>query len=257
MKFASWCPYPLPKDLPRRTYQSFVEDRYGVEIGGPSAVFRVALPLYHLVRGLDGVNFSAHTIWEGRIKAGDSFEYRRDKRGTQFIAEATDLGEIPSARYDFLLSSNCLEHVANPFKALIEWRRVIKTGGGLVLVVPNQAKNFDHRRPVTTFEHLLDDFGRDVGEDDLTHLDEILALHDLRRDLPAGGRKRFKKRSMNNFENRALHHHVFDVRLIEEVLDRAGFGIVDVTTGPTDFFALATKTCGTAALPFKHAAGWS
>jgi SAM-dependent methyltransferase len=216
-------------------------------------LFRTVLPLYHRVRGLDGVNFSADTIWEGRIDAGAGYHYHRNNRGRQFIADATDLPGLATARYDFLLSSNCLEHTANPLKALVEWKRVVKVGGALVLVVPNKEHNFDHRRPITKFEHLVDDFIADVGEDDLTHLDEILALHDLRRDWPARGRQRFRARSLRNFHNRTLHHHVFDAALVEEMLERVGFGILDVTTTRTDLFALAMKTGAAATLPAPHA----
>jgi len=225
----------------RQKYQSFVENKYGIEIGGPSSIFKNMLPIYQFVAGLDGVNFSSDTVWEGRIKSGDAFNYDANRSGCQFISEATDLSEIATARYDFLLSSNCLEHVANPIKALSEWRRVIKPGGGLILVLPNRESNFDHQRPVTKFEHLLDDFTQDVGEDDLTHLDEILALHDLSMDPVAGDLEHFRQRSLKNFENRTLHHHVFDVQLIEEMLDHVGLDIVDVTTTKTDFFALAAK----------------
>lgn len=188
------------------------------------------------------MNFSTDTIWEGRITPGQSFGYGGDALGRQFVSEATDLSQIASEHYDFLLSSNCLEHVANPLKALREWKRVIKAGGGLVLVLPNKKSNFDHRRPVTPFEHLVEDFTRDVGEDDLTHLDEILSAHDLRRDPPAGDLTHFRERSLKNFQNRTLHHHhVFDVRLIEEMLQYVGFETLDTTTTRTDFFALARK----------------
>jgi len=264
-EFTYWCQYSLRENGPgftieqarwhlplRHRYQSLVDDKCGVEIGGPSLLFKTVLPLYQRVRGLDGVNFSADTIWEGRIRADAGYHYYRNKRGRQFIADATDLPELATGRYDFLLSSNCLEHVANPLKALLEWQRVVKAGGALILVVPNKENNFDHRRPVTRFEHLLDDFTRGVGEDDTTHLDEILALHDLRRDLPAGGRRHFRKRSLKNFQNRTLHHHVFDVGVMEEMLECVGFGIVDVTTTRTDFFALAIKTSSAAALTTQH-----
>jgi SAM-dependent methyltransferase len=242
----TFAPFRLPL---RQKYQSFVENKYGIEIGGSSAVFKSVLPLYRFVGGLDGVNFSTDTIWEGRIKVGDNFNYYYKKSGHQFIADATDLSEIATARYDFLLSSNCLEHVANPIKALTEWKRVITAGGGLILVLPKKESNFDHRRPVTKFEHLMDDFTRDVGEDDLTHLDEILTLHDLRKDPPAGDLKHFRERSLKNFQNRTLHHHVFDVPLIEEMLDHLGFDILDITTTRTDFFALARKI----PVPNQHA----
>jgi SAM-dependent methyltransferase len=233
-----YAPFRLPL---RQKYRSFVENKYGIEIGGPSRLFKSVLPLYQFVGGLDGVNFSTDTVWEGRIKAGENFNYYYRKSGHQFICDATDLSEIATAHYDFLLSSNCLEHVANAIKALTEWKRVIKVGGVLILVLPKKESNFDHRRPVTKFEHLLDDFTLDVGEDDLTHLDEILALHDLRKDPPAGDLERFTERSLKNFQNRTLHHHVFDAQLIEEILDHVGFEILDMTTTRTDFFALATK----------------
>ena len=238
LKFARW---RLPL---RQKYQPFVDNKYGIEIGGPSALFRTVLPVYQFVAGLDGVNFSSDTVWEGRITAGGSFNYLDGRSGRQYISEAADLSEIATAHYDFLLSSNCLEHVANAIKALTEWKRVIKTGGALVLVLPNKQSNFDHRRPSTRFEHLLEDFAHDVGEDDLTHLDEILALHDLRMDPPAGDLEHFRQRSLKNFENRTLHHHVFNVALIEQMLDHVGFEIVDITTTKTDFFALATKKSG-------------
>lgn len=225
----------------RPKYRAFVEGKNGIEIGGPSALFRTVLPLYPFAGSLDGVNFATDTVWEGSIAAGGNFKYYYKRSGRQFIAEATDLSAIASGRYDFLLSSNCLEHVANPLKALGEWKRVIKDGGGMILVLPNKANNFDHRRPFTKFGHLLDDFTRDVGEDDLTHLDEILALHDLSMDPPAGDLEYFRQRSLKNVQNRTLHHHVFDVELIREMVNYVGLELIDTTVTPSDFFALAVK----------------
>jgi hypothetical protein len=77
---------------------------------------------------------------------------------------------------------------------LNEWARIVKPGGAVVLVLPKKESNFDHRRP----EHdrgSADHYVNDVGEDDLTHLDEILALHDLKRDKPAGTPAQFRERS--------------------------------------------------------------
>ncbi|PYL73305.1 MAG: hypothetical protein DMF22_01865 [Verrucomicrobia bacterium] len=36
---------------------------------------------------------------------------------------------IPSGKYDFLLASHCLEHMANPLCAFQEWLRVLKKKG--------------------------------------------------------------------------------------------------------------------------------
>jgi len=43
---------------------------------------------------------------------------------------------------------------------------VLGRGGMLVLVVPHPKRTFDHRRPVTTMAHLLEDERGETGEDD-------------------------------------------------------------------------------------------
>jgi SAM-dependent methyltransferase len=225
----------------KKVYRPLIEGKRGIEVGGPSAVFDAVLPLYQFVGELDGVNFASDTIWEGHIDADAGFQYSDQGRGRQFISDATDLDTVPTGAYDFVLSSNCLEHVANPLKAMREWHRVLTSDGVLVLVLPYQKHNFDHRRPVTAFEHLLDDFARDTGEDDLTHLDEILALHDLSMDKPAGNLTQVRERSLANFDNRTLHHHIFDLPLIMKLLDHMEFDVLHTSRTRSDFFALARK----------------
>ena len=222
-------------------YQSFLKDRKGIEIGGPSTLFKTTLPIYQVIESLDGANFSDNTVWEGSIRPGQTFNYIKDRKGIQFISDATNLDQIKSATYDFLLSSNCLEHIANPLKAVEEWKRVIKDDGFMLLVLPNKDSNFDHNRPVTTFEHLLDDYNNEINEHDLTHLNEILALHDLSMDPPAGNPDEFRLRSLNNFNNRTLHHHVFDIPLITRILEHFEFEIIKTSETKTDFLALGHR----------------
>jgi SAM-dependent methyltransferase len=191
----------------------------GLEVGGPSEIFRDNgfIPLYKVVKELDGCNFSNKTIWEGHIENGDAYPYYPNKKGVQYISEATDLSLIRDSTYDFVISSNCLEHVANPLKAVREWIRVIKDNGLLLLVLPNKEYCFDHNRQVTPFSHLLEDFQNDTQEDDLTHLDEILQFHDLTMDVAVGSPEQFRERSLKNFDNRALHQHVFDTSTLKEI----------------------------------------
>lgn len=202
---------------------SYVQDLFnnksGLEVGGPSRIFRNKglVPLYNKVKALDGCNFSNSTLWESKIKHQTRYNYCKLKNGVQYISEATNLNCFADATYDFIISSNCLEHIANPLKALEELIRVIKDGGLLLLVLPKKDFCFDRKRPVSTFAHLLADYENGTTESDLTHLDEILALHDLEMDKPAGNLEEFKTRSLKNFENRALHHHIFDIELLREI----------------------------------------
>jgi len=193
----------------------------GLEVGGPSGIFRNNgfVPIYKILHKLDGCNFSNTTIWEGQLKNGENYNYYKNKKGVQYISEAADLSLIPNSKYDFILSSNCLEHVANPLKAIEEWIRVLKKGGLLFLVLPNKEYCFDHNRSVTDFSHLISDYQNNTSEHDLTHLDEILELHDLNMDKIAGSLEQFKERSLKNFENRALHQHIFDIDVLKDIFN--------------------------------------
>lgn len=193
---------------------SFIE-KTGIEIGGPSQVFSKngIFPAYPIIKHLDNCNFCSQTIWEGALESGANFVFDKRKRaGRQFIAEATNLDFLAADQYDFVLSSHALEHVANPIQALKQWIRLLKVNGMLALVLPDSSKTFDHRRPVTPLSHLIADYEDNMAEDDLTHLPEILALHDLSLDPEAGNLDGFKARALQNNENRCLHHHVFDVK---------------------------------------------
>ncbi len=219
-------------------YRAYMQGRSGVEIGGPSPFFRDEMGVYQVIAALDGVNFSVETLWEGAIKAGNHYNYAPGKTGRQFIAEATELIDMESGRYQCLISSNCLEHTANPLAALQEWVRVVESGGLLLLVLPNKVSNFDHRRPVTLFEHLLDDYQAKMSEEDMTHVEEILALHDLSRDPGAGDRERFIARCRENYKYRGMHHHVFDMALIERILSYFGVKLLLCSTTEMDYIVL-------------------
>jgi SAM-dependent methyltransferase len=224
-----------------RELSSALIGKTGLEIGGPSSFFVRQLPLYRVAHAIDQLNFSADTVWSRADGNKSPHQGPALARGQTIICDGTDLREVSDAHYDFVLSCHNLEHIANPLRALAEWVRVIRSGGHLLLIVPNKTGNFDHRRPYTRMEHLLEDFQRQVDEHDLTHLEEILALHDLSRDPGAGNAKAFKARSLRNFENRCLHHHVFDLPLAAAALEHAGLQIQRHATTPHEYVVLASK----------------
>ena len=52
--------------------------------------------------------------------------------------DAQELNGIPAGSFDWVYSSHCLEHLANPWKAVHRWWEVLRTGGRLMLVVPDE-----------------------------------------------------------------------------------------------------------------------
>jgi SAM-dependent methyltransferase len=203
----------------------------GIEVGGPTLwAFgkRGLIPVYSRAGGLDNVNFAATTVWEGSIHEGLTYCFDPHKSpGLQYVAEAADLSVIPSEAYDFLLSSHTLEHTANPIKAVLEWIRIVRPGGLLLIVLPDKEHTFDHHRPVTRLEHLIDDFHAARGEDDLTHLDESVWLHDYSMTPEIPDAIEFKARGLKNFENRCLHHHTFTQKSARELIEYLGLDIIE------------------------------
>lgn len=202
--------------------RSIFESGRGLEIGGPSNIFKKGniIPVYPIACKIDNCNFHNQTTWEKNLQEGNTFFFdSRKKPGFQYIVEASNLQQrIAEFSYDFVLSSHCIEHLANPIKGLKEWVRVLRPGGVIVLIVPHKDGTFDHCRAVTSLDHLVQDFEKQVTEDDMTHLEEILRYHDLKKDPDAGDLNAFRERSKHNNQNRCLHHHVFDTHLAVELI---------------------------------------
>jgi SAM-dependent methyltransferase len=218
-----------------------VSGRHGLEVGGPSSVFRpgASLPIYELVGSLDNCNFASETPWEHGLKAGKSFQYSANKPcGMQFIMDSDALPTTLDGNYDFVASSHMLEHSANPLRVLTVWHRVLKPFGYLILLLPDKHWTFDHRRPVTTMAHLIDDFQNETGEDDQTHIPEIRELHD-----PSRGPKSEDESTVKEYSKmRLLHQHVFDVSLVRQMLAYSGFHVHHLSRNfPWNIVALAQK----------------
>lgn len=130
--------------------------------------------------------------------------------------------------YDNILTSHCLQRIANPLKAFFGWKRLLKIGGYLLVIVPWKEGTFDHRRDYTSFDHILNDYTQNIQEDDLTHLPEILELHDLSRDLQAGDIVNFRQRCLDNQKIRGMHQHLFTYSTLIEMGTYVGMKVIDM-----------------------------
>lgn len=220
----------------------------GVEIGGPSRDFYES-GLYEHPAVLDGVNFAGHTLW---YEHKDDYAPYGKVLGKQYIEDVTSLSGIkPSnykenlmclgngyclrnpdsagSKYDFLFASHVLEHVVNPLLAIEQMTGLLKADGLIILVLPWKNETFDHRRPDTQFETLLEYYHTQRNESYVEDmLPDIVKDYDLTRDLPAGTVDQFIERSLHHAENKALHVHVFNFELIVQCLQFFHYDIVDV-----------------------------
>ena len=237
------------RPLPRAFWEPLHGAR-ALELGGPSAVFAASglLPAYPVLERIDGVQFSVETVWHGTMSSGPYILPDATSKGALWILEAADLHAIADSSYDVVLSSHVVEHLANPLRALSEWRRVARPGGHLLMVAPHKEGTFDRRRPVTALAHLVDDERRDTGEADRTHLQESLALHDFSRDVTDPATHAAWCR--DNLRHRAIHHHTFTTPSLLAMLDHAGLELLAAEARwPHDVYVLARFPAGDAKRP--------
>jgi SAM-dependent methyltransferase len=211
-----------------------------LEIGGPSALFAAGglLPVYPRVASVDGVQFSAQTIWHS-LDDERGYEPEGTRLGELHVIDGVDLESLADGSYDAVISSHVIEHIANPLRALAAWRRVSAPGGHLLMVAPHMSGTFDHRRPLTPLGHMIEDRDRGLGEDDLTHLEETLTLHDRDRDVDSVAPEAWAQSRRENVKTRMLHHHTFTTPSLLALLDEAGLELLCAETRrPHDIYVL-------------------
>jgi SAM-dependent methyltransferase len=108
--------HELSKSIHRRLHDSNFITRYfvgdGIDIGaGPDSLnqYLDLFPMMNTVR-----------VWDR--KDGDA----------ELMADCRD------AQYDFVHSSHCLEHILDPATALKNWFRILKPGGHLIVLIPDE-----------------------------------------------------------------------------------------------------------------------
>ena len=104
------------KSITRRLHDVRFAVRYfvgdGIDIGGgadPLALYRELFPAIGSVRHWD-------------LPDGD----------------AQAMAGVPDASFDFVHSSHCLEHLNDPAAALANWLRILRPGGHLIVLVPDE-----------------------------------------------------------------------------------------------------------------------
>lgn len=221
------------------------KNKIALEIGGPSNLFKSGyFPVYQYIKSVDGVNFSNNTIWEGEIKDHTPFHYFDDFGiGTQYIDEVKSLKKIPNNKYDLVLSCHSLEHTANPILAIHNMRDKLVDGGTLCLIVPNKKFCFDIHRPYTSFTHVLEDYKNGTEENDTTHCDEFFKNFEYKLATnPPVTMDELKLKVDDNINTRVVHHHVFSLDLIAEMLHYCGFEIsMQKEIHDLNLFTLAKK----------------
>ena len=78
-------------------------------------------------------------------------------RHPDIISDSERFDGVASGTFDFVVANHVLEHVTDPIGALLEWHRLLKPGGVLLISLPDKRYTFDYRRKRTPLTHLETD----------------------------------------------------------------------------------------------------
>lgn len=126
------------------------------------------------------------------------------------------LSGITPCPYDFVIMNHVIEHVACPIAVIEQLFSVLKDDGILVISAPDKEFCFDKDRPLTTFEHLLDEYRRGVNHvDDDHYLGLIRHIHP---DIFYGGDEVARSNLLKLVRSRREHAHVWNSQSFSEFL---------------------------------------
>eukprot|EP00635_Sarcinochrysidales_sp_CCMP3193_P001449 CAMPEP_0118909518 /NCGR_PEP_ID=MMETSP1166-20130328/12061_1 /TAXON_ID=1104430 /ORGANISM="Chrysoreinhardia sp, Strain CCMP3193" /LENGTH=297 /DNA_ID=CAMNT_0006848955 /DNA_START=40 /DNA_END=933 /DNA_ORIENTATION=- len=215
---------------------SYAEDSgRALEIGGPTDFVRGLYTLpwasFDVANLAQAPQLTKHRATNGApIRDGALFYVDGQPRGRLVEVDGVDL-DIDSGALDVVLAFHTLEHFPQPLTALREWRRVLRRGGALVIIVPYAPATYDHAVPPSTFYDLL----LDDHLDDPTHLEARVrayaALVNRSRgyacdDTPQPGHIDNDASFATAALNAPCHHwHVWNFALLEDVMACLGFRI--------------------------------
>ncbi len=194
----------------------------GIEFGGPTELFyhpMHRMKLYPYIRSLDGCNIFENNFFQNNLSS--VFTYYKNKTGECFNVDTADTESLKkiTKKYDFILSSHHIEHIANPIKAITAWKEILRPSGYVLAIIPHKEHTFDKMRPLTALDHIITDYNNNTKEDDQTHIKEQLAL----QDWSMCGMKDFENLSKRNLETRVVHHHCFNPELVKSMFEYSGY----------------------------------
>lgn len=141
-----------------------------------------------------------------------------------YVADAANLSFAADETLGFVCSSHVLEHLANPLKAIAEWKRVIKKGGIIYAGVPDKRYTFDCKRPRTPLSHLIEDFEKDIDQADKTHVSEF--LEKFYESNPCHDGMEQRRENVRNNPESQVHHHVWITDDVKEIFEHMSLRII-------------------------------
>ena len=202
------------RDAILRSKRSFLANNYisgqGIEIG--AAQMPVKLPAKAKARYVDV--FSAEDL----KKALPLYE-KLDIVHVDVVDDGEKLTKFKDNSLDFIIANHFIEHCIDPIGTVINMYKKLKREGVLYVGIPDKRYTFDIDRPLTTYEHLLEE------HKDKTN-NKFKAAHTLEyvkvklgkdKNSPEKVKKRVQEILDSGYR---IHYHVWTQREMTEMFAR-------------------------------------
>lgn len=123
----------------------YLDGLIGIEIGGSA----------HNPFGIANCLNVDYTGDMNTIFKEEEFRLCGEKQKVDVVAPAWDL-PFEDESLDYVLSSHVIEHCYDVIGTLMEWFRVLRSGGLLFIIIPHKERTFDKDRERTTIKELVE-----------------------------------------------------------------------------------------------------
>jgi len=217
----------------RKLAARFLEGN-GIEIGALDSPLPV--PAKAHVRYVDRVSVAQLRAYYPEL--GD-----RQLTEPDVIEDGERLPTIASGSLDFIIANHMLEHCENPLGTLRTHLDRVRNGGVLFYAIPDKRQCFDQARPLTAFEHRVDDDADGGVQSRWSHyLEWAVHVNGLSETVAA------EENARENMSNAySIHFHVWDPAAFRELLRSASeylgvpFAIEHFTENGSEAIAILRK----------------
>ncbi len=108
-----------------------------------------------------------------------------------------------------------LEHLPSPLKALKSWYEALRSGGTLLIKVPDKRFTFDHKRERTSLQHLIEEYQDPEKIDVRAHYAEWVELVNGKAAHSAEFEQELNSLMAQNY---SIHYHSWIDRDMREII---------------------------------------
>lgn len=132
------------------------------------------------------------------------------------IDDGDTLASIPANSQDFIIANHFMEHVQDPIGTIQRHLELIKSNGILFYGIPDKRFTFDKERPVTPFEHLVQDHEAGPAWSRLQHVEEYVTLVEHK----TGQERETRIAELFAQTKLGIHFHVWTIHELTELFTK-------------------------------------